>query len=265
MGDGAQQIAPELFSPGHGSLLLPLSGYIFFFQRHGTLGYDCCCKAVFKVAGRCIAHKDSHDTIDSTGALKGQEMVSRRGKHFCGSPCFLSFPEAFPGSSQFLQGIRGRAPPCCGGRVLTEAKRGLKAGTILFKAGNVPFEQLVQLSGGTGKDVRRGSGLLEHLAGVQDDAGAVGVLLGKPCLFFHLNGVGAGEYGCQERNQKGKLGACVLCLQNEHGLCEYVVEQQYAGQGCADAVPAAGRDCRYHQDSQNIYGNDIGLGQANGF
>ena len=65
MGDGTQQIAPELFRPGHGRFLLPLPGNIFFFQRHGTLGYDGYCQTVFKVAGRRGAHMNSHDAIDS--------------------------------------------------------------------------------------------------------------------------------------------------------------------------------------------------------
>lgn len=69
---------------------------------------------------------------------------------------------------------------------------------------------------------------LEHLAGVQDDAGAVGILLGKPCLFFHL--YGEELVNTAARNVIRRVSWVPSSASGRTWAHKYVVEQQYAGQ-----------------------------------
>ena len=103
---------------------------------------------------------------------------------------------------------------------------------------------------------------MQHLAGFQQQIGAVGRPGGLGHLTFQLVRQGAHHQGGHNQNQEGHGRAVLIDPQGQPGGGEAVVEHQHTAQRRQDIADPGGGGYGGQQHRQQIDGHDIGLRKA---
>ena len=257
--DGTQQVGAELFVLGQdcGQLLLFGVAAVVDGQRAFTqYGKQ---HAVFKVIQRLSLHMDAHHAIDSAVDADGQVQAFCIAEHAGGSAAPMAVAIDPCGGLCFTGREQLRLLVRCGKEIA------LRQFAMLFGIDHhIPVQQLHQLAGGDVQDVAVILGLLQQLIGIEQHLGAIGCLGGDLRVILQLGSQRAGDDGGDEHHAEGDGIARAIGVQGEAGLGMEIVEQHHTHHRTDGAAGVALGKQGGQQHTEDIYSDDIRLGEAEG-
>ena len=257
VGDAAQQVRPQRLLPGGLLHLLLFAHHRVFFQGETALVQDGEHEGFFKAVRRAVlVHRKAHGGQRPAGAAHRQ--IQAPGLWLVGG-----------GAPRVV--VVGQHP--AGQRLLALGGEGGQVGPGLHRIGpgravrqikhHVTFQKLAQLVGGGVQNMAGVLRLLELLAGLQENLGAVGLAGALLRLLLDARRAGGAKQRHNEHHREGghrvRVGA-----QRIVGRGEKIVVNQHRHGGGQQAVAAPGGGHRDGQHAQNVHHDRVGRRDAAG-
>ena len=255
MGDGPQEIGPQLFAFRQHRRLLFLPGILFILQRQRTFAQN---RKKDPVGGRVKRHASHPDTGHAVNPLPNpkrqvkilgvRKLLRRRSgrmiifKYPGNQPAVLFL--IVPHSAVFR-------------RVKKARRRQLPSGAVEHH--HVAAGQLPDLHRRRGKDFLPVFRLRQNLVGIKKDLRPVGDPGRLEGLLLIPKRQGAGDKRGQEHDHKGNRIAGSVSRQREPGRRKQIIENKHARRRGNQAVAPMGSNDRRQHRSQNIHHDNIGV------
>ena len=250
VGDGAQQVCPELLALGQEGGLLFFPGNPFVVHGQGAFAKHRQYHAAFEALEGVSRSPDGNGTVDPVPGTDGK--TDGVGGLLPGAP----YEDRAQRGAVFLRNGPGSSLPL--GPEQPAVFRTAACRTDPHRAVQEPGK----LPADARKNVRLGGGFLQKLAGLKQHLTAESGAGGFPGVVPELARQGPGEHGGEKHDGKGDRVALVVDPEGKPGIGKQVVENENADDGGNQAAhPAA---CHHGGDEhrQKIGGDDIGLGKA---
>ena len=228
VGDGAQQVGPQLLVLGQDGRGLLLPGVLFVLQRQRTLAQHGQQHAVFKGAQRLPMDRDAHHAVHVLVHADGQIQAPRSGEAVRGGAGVLVVLQHPAGHRALILARQALAAVVA----LTRVQAGRTQLAALAEVGHhVPVQELDDLIRQRGGDLLPIPCAVEQLVGVEEDLRAIGRLRRLPGVVLQSHRQRRCDVRRQEHDDKGHRIARVVGVQRVARLGEQVVEDHHAGDG----------------------------------